>query len=67
MSEVAETSPVLETTTEAPKEVGEPQNSLTKQFTEAEWTALREFRVSFTGVSPPHSCTEAHEQLDKAP
>ena len=28
------------------KEVQEPQNTLTKQFTDAEWTALKEFRVS---------------------
>ena len=28
-------------------EVEEPQNALTKKFTEAEWKALKEFRVRF--------------------
>lgn len=35
--------PTKETTPAA--EVAEPQNELTKKFTEAEWTALKELRV----------------------
>ena len=30
----------------APQSVEEPQNALTKEFTEPEWAALKEFRVS---------------------
>ena len=32
----------------------EPQNALTQKFTEKEWAALKEFRVSPTHQSPPH-------------
>ena len=31
--------------TPAHKEIEEPQNALTKKFTDAEWKALKEFRV----------------------
>ena len=33
---------------------GEPQNALTQKFTEKEWAALKEFRVSTTHQSPSH-------------
>lgn len=41
-----DTAPAEATPDEVPKQVEEPQNSLTQQFTEAEWAALKEFRVS---------------------
>lgn len=39
---------------EAPADAGttaEPQNALTKKFTEAEWTALKELRVRVLGAA----------------
>lgn len=46
---VAPTEPTITQTqasTAEPVEVVEPQNPLTEKFTDREWTALKEFRVS---------------------
>jgi len=42
---VAPTAPSSPETVSKQEAGSEPQNSLTKKFTEAEWSALQEFRV----------------------
>ena len=43
---------VTEPTQEQSKQADEPQNALTQQFTNDEWAALKELRVSAIGPSP---------------
>ncbi|KAI0339453.1 CRAL/TRIO domain-containing protein [Trametopsis cervina] len=56
MSETDVAQPPVEASTEAtgatevPKEAVEPQNELTKQFTDAEWAALKEFREKLPAI-----------------
>lgn len=43
----AETAPVPTPVEKDTADVVEPENALTKQFTEAEWKALKDFRVRY--------------------
>jgi hypothetical protein len=41
----------------------EPQNRLTEKFTEAEWKALKEFRVQYAPSQTPHDLTYFLQQV----
>jgi hypothetical protein len=48
-------------------EEAEPQNALTQKFTEAEWAALKEFRVSHCSLRLVEPLIHIHHSSSRAP